>query len=372
MLITRPDNRSRGRHRSVCALIAATVPVANGCGALDFHELTDFQRDLLIFGVARVALQEAGPGPSAEASGQALAPSGVHCWDVNRNHIDDPQEDINGDGVFDAADCQGAPGANRAGIPCWDLDGDGRVDAEEDLNRDGEYDAADCQGPPGIRGPSGRRGRRGSTGESLFHLYVDDFFASRQKEGAAFALIDDGAVAFRAIIPASYGSGNDVSMRLHLRSTSAGDDDCVVLTLDARRARAGRSLVPWDRDVSASIEGCNAEPGREGCGRRWIHVEPGSGDAEPSDVKETVGRHLVVDLPLNRRSGLDFPRDLQATDLVAFELGVFVSDGTSYELIGAELYESRVNTAVLSGASVHATPLSSPDPASVCDALAVR
>lgn len=42
---------------------------------------------------------------------------GIHCWDLNGNGFDDPEEDINGDGFFDTADCageDGAPGENGA------------------------------------------------------------------------------------------------------------------------------------------------------------------------------------------------------------------------------------------------------------------
>ncbi len=33
---------------------------------------------------------------------------GIACWDLNANGVGDPEEDINNDGVFDAADCAGA------------------------------------------------------------------------------------------------------------------------------------------------------------------------------------------------------------------------------------------------------------------------
>lgn len=33
-------------------------------------------------------------------------PDGTHCWDANGNGVDDPAEDTNGDGVFDAEDCR--------------------------------------------------------------------------------------------------------------------------------------------------------------------------------------------------------------------------------------------------------------------------
>ena len=35
---------------------------------------------------------------------------GLHCWDTNGNGFPDPGEDINGDGSFDALDCQGIGG----------------------------------------------------------------------------------------------------------------------------------------------------------------------------------------------------------------------------------------------------------------------
>jgi len=34
----------------------------------------------------------------------------LSCWDLNGNGIGDPQEDVNGDGLWDAMDCQGPPG----------------------------------------------------------------------------------------------------------------------------------------------------------------------------------------------------------------------------------------------------------------------
>lgn len=48
------------------------------------------------------------PGPQGEAGPQG--PAGTPCWDVNGNGLADPDEDVNGDGRFDALDCQGPPG----------------------------------------------------------------------------------------------------------------------------------------------------------------------------------------------------------------------------------------------------------------------
>ena len=92
-------------------------------------------------------------------------PEGAHCWDVNGDGVSDPGEDRNGDGVTDVLDCtgaDGAPGADGAtgaagadgaagrdgvdGLSCWDTNGDGLEDDDEDVNGDGSWTAADCQG----------------------------------------------------------------------------------------------------------------------------------------------------------------------------------------------------------------------------------
>lgn len=63
---------------------------------------------------------------------------------------------------------KGDPGpsgpAGPAGLNCWDLDGDGIRDAAEDRNGDGRWDAQDCQGPPGPQGPKGDKGDPGPQG----------------------------------------------------------------------------------------------------------------------------------------------------------------------------------------------------------------
>ena len=51
------------------------------------------------------------------------------------------------------------------GLACWDLDGDGIQDLEEDINLDGVWDAADCKGPQGETGPTGAEGAQGPQGE---------------------------------------------------------------------------------------------------------------------------------------------------------------------------------------------------------------
>jgi hypothetical protein len=57
----------------------------------------------------------------------------------------------------------GAPGA--PGINCWDLNGDGVNDADEDVNGDGLWDALDCQGSAGQDGVDGSDGQNGLDGQ---------------------------------------------------------------------------------------------------------------------------------------------------------------------------------------------------------------
>jgi len=97
---------------------------------------------------------------------------GLACWDLDGDGIQDLEEDINLDGVWDAADCKGPPGTGpiqgppgSSGLACWDLNGNGIQDLEEDINLDGVWDAADCKGPQGETGPTGAEGAQGPQGE---------------------------------------------------------------------------------------------------------------------------------------------------------------------------------------------------------------
>lgn len=60
--------------------------------------------------------------------------NGVNCWDLNGNLVNDPAEDINGDGLFNSVDCQGPVGPQGP------------------------------QGPQGLQGPQGAQGIQGPPG----------------------------------------------------------------------------------------------------------------------------------------------------------------------------------------------------------------
>jgi hypothetical protein len=118
-------------------------------------------------------------------------PAGLACWDLNGDGIQDAAEDVNQDGLWNAADCKGpqgetgsqgvqglqgtpgepgAPGAQGDagpdGLACWDLNGDGVQDTTEDINSDGVWNALDCQGPQGEQGPPGSADAWSLTGSS--------------------------------------------------------------------------------------------------------------------------------------------------------------------------------------------------------------
>jgi len=136
-----------------------------------------------------------GPAGPAGAAGGAGAPGadaqpGLSCWDLDGDGVGSPDEDINGDGNYDALDCRGEPGppgadgrpgadgepgaaglpgaAGQSGTCCWDLDGNGIGTRDEDINGDGVYDAMDCQGVASIPGASGEPA--GSSDDSQFPI----------------------------------------------------------------------------------------------------------------------------------------------------------------------------------------------------------
>ena len=103
--------------------------------------------------------------------------NGINCWDTNGNGVNDPSEDTNADGLFDALDCKGAVGTAGAtgaagingsngtnGVNCWDTNGNGVNDPSEDTNSDTFFNNLDCQGAIGAAGPAGPIGATGPAG----------------------------------------------------------------------------------------------------------------------------------------------------------------------------------------------------------------
>ena len=118
------------------------------------------------FSDARTALEgeypaaneyEPGPGDHGDSWAQAVLRS---LGDGFQGALTDLQ------GQIDSIEAEGAPGAD--GIACWDLDGDGINDVEEDVNEDSVFDANDCTGADGVDGVDGINGANGTDGFFFF------------------------------------------------------------------------------------------------------------------------------------------------------------------------------------------------------------
>ncbi len=139
--------------------------------------------------------------------------NGINCWDTNGNGVNDPSEDTNADGFFDALDCKGAVGTAGAtgaagingtngtngtnGISCWDTNGNGANDPSEDTNADGIFDALDCKGAVGTAGATGAAGINGTNGISCWDTNgngVNDPSEDTNADGLFDALDCKGAV----------------------------------------------------------------------------------------------------------------------------------------------------------------------------------
>ena len=93
------------------------------------------------------------PGPSGadgiDGAPGAIGPSG-------------PPGPAGVDGVNGTSGIDGVDGAD--GLNCWDVNGDGTQNTIEDANGDGLWDALDCQGSQGVPGTSGEQGPTGPQG----------------------------------------------------------------------------------------------------------------------------------------------------------------------------------------------------------------
>lgn len=354
--------------------LVVSLSALPGCSPSSALWMQDYQRDLL-FGVGALAISLLTNGATQQPA------DGISCWDLNGNGTGDPEEDVNGDGIFSALDCQGPQGPagqpapdNGAGQPvpgvdginCWDLDGDRVNDPEEDVNEDGVFDALDCQGPQGDQGPSGGGGSgpagpQGPPGSTLFDLFIDAFFGNdgtgelpvkpveitEPYLGTGAADDGTGSIAYRVAIPELYDAGNPVTMRLYFWRTGA-QDGCFAFRMDVFRLMNGTGVLEYG----------------PGDNTRFIKVDV---PANP----DPAGVFLVIDLPLNIAEGLGFPNDLDKAHFLAFELStvlndwvvteqgpiddpITLTDGGAYTLLGVEFFESMsAGDTGISGASVY-------------------
>jgi hypothetical protein len=364
---------------SLTAVVVSALALKAGCGSGDFLGLEDYQRDVIYGVLALALLQDAG---GDEPQPQPLpGADGINCWDLNGDGVDDPEEDANGDGSFDALDCQGSQGL--PGEP----------------GEQGEPGAQGEKGDPGPTGPAGQdgedgddgpRGLPGEPGPEFFDMFVDRFFTLDDGlEGSLEVQIVEiaepalgrpepqqgqaGAIAYRFVIPEIYdeAAGNDVTMRLSFYRQPAcvggpqdgelctSDEDCLVeggcpgwlpgkclvFTLDALRLSNGQDVMDygerlWVRPDVMQVSG----------------VQKGLAEALLAGDDQQEGVFLIIDVPINSPDGLDDPTALASGDLLAFEiatlsglLGVW-EDGGRYELLGVEFFETEAS--VLQGATI--------------------
>ncbi len=353
----RSNKRVWRRPRTV-ALVFIPLTIA-GCGLLTEKVL----RDAGFFGAGALAVSLLGGNFPPDTGGDDGQPTdgdgptgqpvpgedGINCWDVNGNGVNDPEEDVNGDDVFDAQDCLGAPGPEGPEGPQGEPGPPGLPGDAGPQGPDGPEGPEGPQGVPGPEGPEGDGGPRGPQGEpgpTLFSTMVEEFFTVEGGDygrmqidpGGSLPIVsirepalgtcgdvegDVGVVAMRVAVPHAYTEGNPVTMRLFLWRTGEVSDDCSVFRLDAFRAWHGNTISRY------------GDP-------RFVKFEL------PPDLASD-GSLLYVDLPLNAAArpggGLSFPDDLQPADLLAFEFNTMedFSDGGCYSVLAAEFFESEVD-----------------------------
>ncbi len=359
---------------AVCTMVSAALTLPQGCGN-PFLGLEDYQRDLLFFGALAAALlrdnglvagsEDTNPPPTGDEPAPSPLPGadGLNCWDANGNGQGDADEDINGDGAFNALDCQGADGGDGADGAAGTTGTDG---ADGAAGATGPQGPTGPVGPPGSSGPSGSAGAQGSQGPQgppgpeFFDMVVDDFFGNAEGNSMPVVLIriDEPilgdydwdaasdfapALAYRIAVPKSYDAGNDVTMRLFFFRTGRYNGDCLIFSLDARRLR--------NNEPGPQCYGGDAQDRCEG-GRRWISITPPLLNGPTGGNGLNSGVYMVVDLPINSAAGLNLPNDLRVTDFLAFELGTYQDDGGQYEILGVEFFESAAGTARTAGGRI--------------------
>lgn len=318
-------------------MLGLGVALQGGCGNL-LLGFADLERDLLFGGILTALLlgqQQQIDGIQQDVdngAGQPIpGPEG-------------PQGEPGPAGPQGEQGAQGEPGATGAAGPAG---------PQGEQGEQGETGETGPQGPAGATGPAGPAGPPGESGPSFFDVFIDDFFRDARPLGSLQIQLvsirepsfgppdeatgDTGAAAYRVAVPPNYTTGNDVTMRLFFYQTGADGDDCFVLRVDSRRLRDGSGVEVYG-------------------GTRWVLVEGNKIQPTLSTADELLGGVggvlLVVDLPLNTAAGMDFPNDLAAGELLAFELATHIFQFADYTLLGVEFFESAAGTATTSGGTI--------------------
>lgn len=390
-------NTSQKRISILMGTLLITGPLMMpGCGVNDF---SDFKRDALL-GIGVIALILLSDGqitsldPNDSSGGQGLpgetGMDGIHCWDLNANGVDDPEEDVNNDGVYDTLDCQGqdgtdgqngtdalnggngatgatgATGSNGSdgvdgidgidgvdgidgidGIDGVDgIDGIDGVDGVDGIDGIDGIDGADgidgIDGIDGVDGVDGIDGEASVTVESIFYdQFIDQFFTEKKAEHNGLPVYFEGlpiveiegpmlgptkVIAYKTVIPQAFSENLNPGQNL------------VVMRQFFWREGPKEDCFVYRLDAFRSRHGM----GITSYGApRYIKLD------DPS-FSDFIGTMVVVDLPLNNNSdnladGLGYPDDLQIGDFLAFELNIaedsLINEEVSYTLLGVEFFE---------------------------------
>lgn len=316
-------------------------PILSGCGNEGFFGLEDYQRDLL-FAALAIRLADNQNNQNNDPNAGSPLRDGLFCWDLNENGIADVEEDRNNDTIIDVRDCQGLPGS--PGEP-------------GEQGATGESGAQGIAGPVGPPGPQGLQGVQGNPAPELFSIFIDEFNTNDSQQHLSLLRtsirspaigprnINTGvlpAIAFRAPIPNRYTGSNDVTLRMFFHRTGIVNEGCMVFRLDAMRLRNGSSLENYGQS-------------------QWARIDLGNAAQNVVTAGEvnTLDAAFIVELPINSTAGLNFPRDLAAGELLAFEISTAIKDvntaiddGGYYQLLGVEFYESPTGTVGLSGVTL--------------------
>ena len=334
-----------------CVLLIAGLIIGGGCfGDVGFLGLQNYQRDLLVGGLAAAALLSSDGDTGGEPEPGAPGARGADGED----------------GAAGAAGVDGVDGVDGA---------DGEPGAQGELGPAGPQGPAGQQGPAGpagAAGSSGSDGAAGADGVAFFDIFIDDFFTisgnpdgqlpvglvkiTEPALGVPAIDVETGeevpaAIAYRVAMPETYNSGNDVTMRLFFYRPGADVEGCLVMTLDALRLRDGEDVADYGERIWIQLEGSAKDAARASS------IVALLGEEDPSGVG------FVIDVPINSASGLiNDPNDLEVGDLLAFELATgqaddetICHDGGRYQILGVEFFEGAPGSATPAGGKILGT-----------------
>ncbi|MCH8148745.1 MAG: collagen-like protein [Planctomycetes bacterium] len=329
-----------------CVVLIAGLVIGGGCfGDVGFLGLQDYQRDLLVGGLAAAALLSTDGDGTTTGEPEPGAPGARGA-----------------DGSEGPAGADGAPGEPGA---------QGEAGPAGPQGPAGPRGAEGPEGPVGPAGAAGSSGSNGVDGVAFFDIFIDDFFTILANPDGQITLPSglveisepamgvpsgkDGAtgpIAFRVAIPATYSSSHDVTMRLFFYRTGPFVEGCFLMTLDALRLRAGEDVAAYGNHIWIRPDDSAKDAARASATALLL------GDEDPSGVG------YVIDVPINSASGLGGSA-LQVADLLAFELATALleddliplpcHDGGRFQILGVEFFEGTAGSASVTGATVLGT-----------------